>query len=87
MHIAHQVDKITTPNDAEILELHRRFRRSMIRAFLAYTPLIRSEIAVTVLFKLLSFLADKGLGSVKNAAAYLGWLVDEMKLQNRPLAH
>lgn len=86
-HITHQVDKIVPSRDAEILEIHARFRGAMIRAFLAYTPLIRSEIAAFVLFKLLSFLADRGVKSLRSASSYLGWLVEEMKRHNSPVAN
>lgn len=77
-HISRQVEKISIPDDHEVVELHLRFKRSMILAFLAYTPFIRSEVTAFLFYKLFSLLAKSGITSLKKAAEYMGWLVDEI---------
>lgn len=76
--MSRQVEKIKIPDDPEIANLHLRFRRAIVRAFLAYTPLIKSEIAAWLFFKLVSFFADCGIKSLKRVAENLRWLVDEI---------
>jgi hypothetical protein len=78
-HITRQAEKIVIPDDAEIIVLHKRFRRAMVCAFFAYTPFIRSEITAWVFFKLFTFLAKTGAKSMKTAADNLCWLVEEVK--------
>ena len=46
-----KVSKVTleTPNHPEIREFHERIRRLLVTAFLAYTPLIRWELALRLI--------------------------------------
>jgi len=78
-HLSRQAEKIIIPEDAEIVDLHQRFRRAMIGAFFAYTPFIRSEITAWVFFQLFTFLAKTGASSMRMAAENLHWLIEEMK--------
>jgi len=88
-HATRQIDKIQVPSDAEIVELHKKFRYAMLEAFLVYTPLIRSEIMARLLLKLLMLLSHAGIKSLARFGNYLAWLIDEMaeiNSHNHPLS-
>ena len=45
-HTLKQADVLKVPNNPEIQKFHARFALCLAKAFLAYTPLIRSELAL-----------------------------------------
>jgi hypothetical protein len=76
---ARQAESIHIPNDPEIIAFHHQYKTAIIEAFLAYTPLIKSEICVKLLVALFVFLAKAGLKSLNGGATYLIWLNNEIK--------
>ncbi|MCO1336527.1 hypothetical protein MO867_19525 [Microbulbifer sp. OS29] len=59
-----KAEKIST-NNKEIQELLNRIHYSIFKAFLAFTPYLKSELAFTVLMKLISIGANSGANSLK----------------------
>ena len=60
---------VEVPDNPEIRELHRRFGRLLVRAFIAYTPLIRWELAVWLIAQ--AYRAGKEAGARAVAAEYV----------------
>lgn len=84
-----QAEKIHIPNDPEIIALHHQYKTAIFFAFLAYTPLIKSELCAKFLVTIFVFLAKAGVKSLNGGANYLKWLIEENKRENGPhgLAH
>jgi len=62
------VPAVNVPDAPEIQAFHSRFRRLLVRAFFAYTPLIRSEILVRIFIRAYRAGAD---AAARRAAAEL----------------
>ena len=57
------------PDNSEIRDLHRCFRRLLVAAFMAYTPLIRSGFAVRLIVH--AYRAGKKAGAHRATAEYV----------------
>lgn len=65
---AQEVEQFKLPNDERIKALVRDFSIALFRAFLEYTPLIRSEIAIRIILFIATALTKIGINHANNFA-------------------
>ncbi len=77
---AESVQRLANVRDPEIKAVINSLRNAIFNAFFAYTPLIKSTIALYVLAMLFMLLSKLGLASLKQAAGLLFWLKEQIRL-------
>ena len=76
---ATQIDNLSTSHKT-INKLKDKYAIAMIKAFFAYTPLIKSQFIVMLVLAILQFLLKLGIKSlgIQSLQTYLSWLKDEI---------
>ncbi|MDA7961692.1 MAG: hypothetical protein MPK11_04950 [Gammaproteobacteria bacterium] len=58
-HVLKQMPPIDVTGNAEIQRFHQQFEGLLAKAFVAYTPLIRSELALRIMFAVVAYRIGK----------------------------
>jgi hypothetical protein len=83
---AETVQRLANVRDPEIQAVIKSMQHALFNAFFTYTPLIKSEITISLLATIFIFLSKLGLARLNQTAMFFFWLKDQMKLPEQSSA-